>query len=252
MSTKGNAADGAASDFYLIWQDATGKQIGRGPCYLPYGAVADYRPATFTAQAPSAAREVRVVGIFRVTPRYKGPETVIYVDDVRLMKLSRFSIPAGAKKWEYLYRKQGSGLKIVKDKDAAEGKAVLAALGRAKKYVGLTWGEYTKEQPVGEYLATFRLKVKGNTRNKPVAEISVNLFGNLNIIIAKKTLLAGDFRQAGVYEDFSLRFVRPSGGKLSFVVAYIGTTDLWFDKTTVTQLDTFTTDKEQTAIWLGQ
>ncbi len=177
---------------------------------------------------------------------------MIYVDDIRLMKLSKLSIPAGAKQWEYLDRKHGSGLQIVKDKDAAEGKAVLAEPGKVKKYVGLTWGQYTREQPVGEYLVTFRLKVKDNTQNKPVAEISVDSFGNINYRIAQKILLADDFKQAGVYENFSLRFVRPEEGKLEFKVVYIGTTDLWFDKTTVTQVKTFTTDKEQTAIWLGQ
>ena len=146
MSTKGNAYDGAGSYFRIIWQDATGKPIRRDGVALPYGAVADYRPATFTAVAPPQARAVRVVGNFYLTPKYKGPATVIYVDDVRLMKLAPLSIPAGAKKWEYLYRKHGSGLKIVKDKDAAEGQAVLATLGQVKNYVGLTWGQYTRDR----------------------------------------------------------------------------------------------------------
>ena len=101
-------------------------------------------------------------------------------------------------------------------------------MGRVKKYVGLTWGQYTTEQPVGEYLVTFRLKVKNNTRNKPVAEINVDAFGNLNGVITQKTLLADDFKQAGAYEDFSLRFVRPEEGKLEFRVVYLGTSDLWY------------------------
>ncbi|MCG2659072.1 MAG: hypothetical protein L6437_02350, partial [Kiritimatiellae bacterium] len=106
--------------------------------------------------------------------------------------------------------------------------------------------------PVGEYLATFRLKVKDNTRNEPVANIDVNAMGNLNGQLANKTILATDFKQAGAYQDFSLRFVRPEPGALEFRVFYKGATDLWFDKTTVTQLKAFTTDQEQSAIWLGQ
>ncbi|MBU4285682.1 MAG: hypothetical protein KKD76_02130, partial [Verrucomicrobia bacterium] len=183
---------------------------------------------------------------------YKGPPAAIYVDNVRLMKLSGLSVPTDARKWEYPRRMEVGGVKIVEDKDAAEGKAALAEFGKVKDGTPLIFGPYTREQPVGEYSAAFRLKVKDNTRNEPVANIDVNAFGSLNGAIAYKTILATDFKQAGAYQDFFLRFVRPEPGALEFRVFYKGATDLWFDKTTVTQLKAFTTDQEQSAIWLGQ
>jgi hypothetical protein len=66
------------------------------------------------------------------------------------------------------------------------------------------------------------------------------------------TILATDFMEANAYQDFTLRFVRPEEGMLEWSCSWQGTTDLYFDKSWVTQLATFPTDKEQAAIWLGE
>jgi len=248
-----NREEGYQSGLGLVWLDESGRYAVRRDSTSPgYGLQTDYLPITWTATAPPNAYKVQVSGGLTVSKDYKGPTAVIYLDDVRLMKLSRPSIPADARKWEYPGRMENGGVKIVEDKDAAGGKAAFAELGKVKNGIPLIFGPYTREQPVGEYLATFRLKVKDNTRNEPVADIDVNAMGNLNGQMASKTILATDFKQAGVYQDFSLRFVRPEMGALEFRVFYRGATDLWFDKTTVTQLGAFTTDQEQSAIWLGQ
>ena len=82
--------------------------------------------------------------------------------------------------------------------------------------------------------------------------IDASCQGNLNGGIAWKYILATDFKQAGVYQDFSIRYVRPEGGALEIRVMYQGVTDLWYDRKSMTQLDTFDTDEEQSAIWLGE
>ncbi|MCL5674925.1 MAG: hypothetical protein M1501_04195 [Candidatus Omnitrophica bacterium] len=254
MSTKGWTYQGCNSYCSIIWQDAGGKEIKNTNAVvgLPYGSVKYYQPATFTTTAPERAVKVIVSFNIGVGKEYKGPPTSIFIDDIRLMKLTKVSIPVKPEKWVYLHRNLSAGLKMVEDKNAEHGQAIMAAPGVTPKYTGLTWGQYTKDQPVGEYLAVFRLKVKNNTKKEPVAQLDVNDFGNLNGEIAEKTLFATDFKHPGVYQDFTLRFVRPEAGVLEFRVMYLGTTSLSFDKTTVIQLKSLKTDKEQFAIWFGK
>ncbi|MBI4025891.1 MAG: hypothetical protein HY360_12975 [Verrucomicrobia bacterium] len=253
MSAKGGNYDGCAAGCWIVWQDPEEKELGRTLSNLPYGPVPDYRASTFTATAPEGAASAFLKYGVNVGQDYKGPATSLFIDQVRWMKLSKGSIPADAPKWEYLSRMLCSGLKFVADREAAQGQAIVAEVGKANKNSLLTWGQYTSEQPVGECLAVFRLKVKDNTRKEPVASLGVTGHGSLNYGLSSgKTLLATDFKKPGVYQDFAVRFVRPEEGILEFFVQYLGATDLSFDKTTVIHLATFATDKEQAAIWLGE
>ena len=253
MSTKGSTFDGCSAGMNVLWDDASGKQVGAHLCALPYGAVPDYRVATRRLTAAAGAARARVQMYASVRKAYKGPPTVVFIDQVRLTKIAEARVHADAQRWEYLHRRSGSGLQIVPDKDAVKGEAVLAAVGKANKNAGLTWGQYTSDQPIGDYLAIFRLKVKDNTKAEPAAGLHVSAFGALSSAIAQHQVIrATDFKQAGVYQEFAVRFIRPEDGILEFTVSFLGATDLWFDKTTVVQLASFTTDKEQAAIWLGE
>ena len=253
MSTKGRAYEGCSADMYILWEDGTGKQVGRDLCSLLYGPVPDYRAATYTMGAPAGAAQARLQMCASVGREYKGPPTAVFVDQVRLMKIARTTPAAHPQRWEYLNRKRGSGLQIVPDKDAVKSEAVLAAVGRADKNAGLTWGQYTPEQPIGDYLAIFRLKVKDNTKAEPAATLDVYALGSLSgTIVPQKVIRASDFKQASVYQEFAIRFIRPEEGVLEFRVFFQGVTDLWFDKTMVVQLASFPTDKEQAAIWFGE
>jgi len=252
MSTRGNRYEGCAAGMNILWQDAAGKEVGRDLCSMPYGPVPDYRAATYRACAPAGAVQVRLQMYVTVAKQYKGPPTAVFLDTVRFMKLASVAPVPQARRWVYLNRKRGSGLQIVPDKDALNGKAVLAAVGKASKNAGLTWGQYTSEQPVGDYLAVFRLKVKDNTSDKPAAALSVSAYGNLSHLAPQKLIRASDFKAPGVYQEFAVRFIRPEEGVLEFSVSFGGATDLWFDKTTVVQLASFPTDREQAAIWLGE
>ncbi len=253
MSAKGSQYDGCAAVAYLQWLDDAGKPLKNSQFGLPYGAVADYRCATCVMPAPAGATKAVFrldVGVGKV---YHGPQTSVYLDGVRLAKLAPPVMPATPKRWTYLNRQDGSGLRIVPDPDAEKGVAAFAEVGKVKNYVGLTWGQYTSEQPIGDYLAIFRVKVKDNTVAKPVAVLSVSSFGALGGKLNEgRELLGTDFKQAGVYQEFPVRFIRPEDGILEFTVSFMGNTDLWFDKTTVVQLGVFSTDRDQAAIWLGE
>ncbi|MHB9025555.1 MAG: carbohydrate binding domain-containing protein [Armatimonadota bacterium] len=253
MSTKGGAWDGCASTLHLVWLDAAGKTLKQSLFAQPYGPVAEYSMATFKAAAPPTAVQVRCRIDAFTTKEYTGPPTILYYDQIRLAKLARVVMPAAPQQWSYLHHRYYAGMQQVADPDASQGQAVLAEVGKARKYAGLTWGQYTGDQPVGDYLVTFRLKVKDNTKTAPVASLNINVLGALGSRVMEDiTLLPTDFRQPGVYQDFTIRFIRPEVGVLSFVVTFLEGADLWFDKSTVVQLATFTTDKEQAAIWLGE
>ncbi|HEY3397596.1 MAG TPA: hypothetical protein VGM19_08060 [Armatimonadota bacterium] len=253
MSTKGGTYDGCTSVVYLLWSDASGKQIGQSGYSLPYGPVADFTPGTYLASAPPGATTVRCRLDSSVSADYHGPATAIYYDVIRLVKVAPAVTPPSPRRWTYTSRQPGSGVELVDDPEALQGKAALAQAGKVAKWVALTWGEYTPDQPIGDYLVTFRLKVKDNSATTPVASLSIDDLGGLSgQIMDPKVLLASDFKEPGVYQDFTIRFLRPESGVMSFIVSYQGGTDLWYDKVTVTQLATFTTDKEQAAIWLGE
>ena len=251
MSVSG-AREGCDAGCVLVWMDAKGRAVGRTSSPLNYRPVPYYSPATLTATAPAGAVTVSFEFWFRVGPEYKGPPSAQFIDQVRLMRLSKLYIPPKARTWTYLNRMLAGGLQFVPDPEAAEGQAIVAPLATAAKNATLTWGQYTKDQSVGDYVAMFRLKVKDNTKAEPVAHLGCVAFGSANYGAGERILLATDFKQPGVYQDFALRFVRPEEGIMEFKAGYLGTTDLTFDKTTVMELDTFATDQEQAAIWLGE
>jgi len=253
MSTKGRSFDGCSAGVNILWLGVSGKQLGQELCSLPYGPVPDYRAVTYRTTAPARAVRARVRIDAIVREQYKGPPTAVFVDQVRLMMLAETAPPdPDARRWQYLSRRSGSGLQLVPDADAAKGEAVLAVVGKATRNIGLTWGQYTSEQPIGEYLAIFRLKVKDNTKAEPAAALRVSATGGLSSGIARtREIRASDFKRPGVYQEFAVRFIRPEEGILEFTVSFLGATDLWFDKTTIVQLASFPSDKEQAAIWLG-
>ena len=252
MSTKGSHYDGCYANAYILWQDASGKSVASSLASLPYGPVKDYRAATFTAAAPPGADRAVLRYAAAVGKDYRGPATVLFLDQVRLMKLPKVSIPDDAQKWEYVPRRVRAGLQAAHDKHAAQGQAIVARVGTTRKGVPLTYGPDTMAQPVGDYLAIFRLKVKDNTSKEPVASVDVISVGSVNGGLSRRVLHATDFKQPGVYQDFALRFVRPEDGMLEFRVFYQGATDLWLDTKRVVQLRPFATDRERAAIWLGE
>ena len=254
MSTKGETYQGCNAYVSIIWKNKTGKEIKNTGFGLPYGPIKDYQPATFTAAAPEGAVKVVITFNLEIGEQYKGPTTSIFIDDVRLMKLTKISIPVKAKKWIYLQRELTAGLKIVKDKDAEQKRAIISIPDVTPQYTTLTGGRFTNDQSIGEYEVIFRLKVKNNTIKEPVCDISANDIGSLNYDLTKKTLFATDFKQAGVYQNFPIVFVRPEAGVVAFRVTYLGgmAPALSYDKKTVIQIKSFNTDNEQFTIWFGK
>jgi uncharacterized membrane protein len=253
MSAKGSSFDGCTANCYILWQDATGKDLGNTLCCLPYGPVPDYGVCTFTATAPDGAARASIRFPFGVGQEYKGPATALFLDEVRLMKLSKPAVPSNAEKWEYAPRYLYLGMKLVEDRDASKGTALVAELGQAGMYATLAGGQYGGDQPVGDYLVIFRLKVKETTNRQPVVSLRVTDLGNLNFSIADKVLYANDFKSPGAYQDFAMRFVRPEDGMVDFSVTYLAAaTDVFYDKTTVVQLSSLASDQERAAIWLGE
>ncbi len=232
----------------LVWQNAAGNNIGSCSGEMPNGPVPDYRVATSTELAPPGAVTALLKFTAVVGSDYTRHDCAFYLDQVRLMHLSAPVIPPNAPKWSYTGRMPSDSLKLVPDKDAAQGEVLLAAVG-ASGY--LSYGPYSMEQPVGDYLINFRLKVRDNTKNTPVASLDVTAPGSIGYVLARRTILASDFKAPGVYQDIAMRFVRPEEGMLEFRVSYAGTTDLWYDGKTVVQLAAYPTDREQAAIWLG-
>jgi uncharacterized membrane protein len=234
---------------YLIWQDGAGNTLRSDMYELPNGPMPQYWSATTAEIAPTGAASVRVKFTASVGRDYAKDDCAFYFDQVRVMHVSAPAVPPGAPTWSYTGRMPSDTLKLVPDADAALGEAVWATAGSSGC---LTFGPYTLEQPAGDYLATFRLKVKDNTAHTPVAYLDVTAQGSGGYTLARKTLLASDFAKSGVYQEVSLRFLRPEEGMLEFRVSYLGTTDLWYDRKTITQLAAYPTDQAQTAIWLGE
>lgn len=253
MSTKGWQYDGCSAVTIVQWLDNAGNTLKNTKLGLPYGAEAVYRNATCVIPAPAGAAKALFRLDVGIGKEYRGPPTVVYLDGVRLAKLAPPVMPASPKRWTYLNRKDGNDLRIVPDPDAEGGVASFAEAGKVKDNVLLTWGQYTSDQPIGDYLAIFRVKVKDNTVAKPVAVLNINPHGALgNALNEGRMLLGTDFTQSGVYQEFPVRFIRPEDGVLSFIVSFMGNSDLWFDKTTIVQLGVFATDRDQAAIWLGE
>ena len=248
----GEKKNGGTSYCYLQWLDAGGKDLGNN--MVTYNSpTPDYGVCTYTIPAPATATQAVIRLSASLGDKYTGPPTAFLFDQVRLMHLSAPTVPAQAQTWQWLNRQLRTGLNMVDDPDAAQGQAIRAELGVSVVGSPLTWGQYTTEQPPGDYQVIFRLKVKDNTKPDPVASLSVTDIGTYNYqLAATRTLKATDFQAPNVYQDFPVRFVRPEGGMLEFTCSWSGTTDLYFDKTTMVQLATFPTDKQQAAIWLGE
>jgi hypothetical protein len=244
---------GGQATCYVIWQDAAGKDLGT-LTVTSNGPTPDYGVCTYTLTAPATAVGALVRFTAGLGGDYQGPPTAFYFDQTRLMHLSPRTIPAGAKTWQYLCRQLSTGLQMVEDKDAEQGQAIMAQVGVATPHgMPLTWGQYTREQIPGDYLVTYRLKVKDNSKPEPVASLGMTDIGSYNYVLCpSRTILATEFKAPGVYQEFTMRFVRPEEGMLEWNCVWQGTTDLYFDKSIVTQLAAFATDKELAAVLLGE
>ena len=252
MSAKPNRSyDGCDAGCNVFWQDAAGKQIGSDLSGLPYGPVADYQASTYTLTAPAGAAQATLRFYADVGAQYKGPPTALFFDQVRLMHVTATPAPAGAPQWVHAEHDEYAGEKIIDDPQAQGGRATLAPVG-CRPYTPLTGGHFPGPEPIGEFLVTYRLKVADNTKTAPVVDLSVNDLGNVNYVVVRKTVRPTDFQQAGVYQDFTFRFIRPEDGTVSCYATYLGVADLTFDKVTVVEVTRYTTDKQLAAIWLGE
>ncbi|MDD5705685.1 MAG: glutamine amidotransferase [Kiritimatiellae bacterium] len=245
------AKEGGTLCSYIEWQDATGRTLASVMTSAYNPPVPDYRAITRVLTAPADAAKALVRYRCNVGQARKAPTAAFFIDQVRLMKVSAISIPAHPQKWEYVNRTPSSGLRVVADKDAAQGQSLVAESGTTAKNTVLGFGPYTQDQPVGEYLAVFRIRVKDNTKKEPVASLDVCGYGSFNAVTATRTLCAADFKQPGVYQDMAVRFVRPEEGAMEFRIFYQGATDLTYDKVTIVRLADLSTDQAQAAIWLG-
>ncbi len=119
----------------------------------------------------------------------------------------------------------------------AKGGAALYAPGGGKSYY-MAVGTYWYPRIPGEYKVTYRLRVADNTLDKPVltlvTEDNVPRLPGIAVLNTEKLEVKGtDFKQPGVYQDFSLIIKHPDIGYHAFGGVYTAAGDIWWDQTTV-------------------
>jgi peptidoglycan/xylan/chitin deacetylase (PgdA/CDA1 family) len=125
--------------------------------------------------------------------------------------------------------------KVIKDRNASGGAALLKEKDAARKEAILIYGPYHPFLS-GEYEVTFRLLAADNSNPRPSAKIDVSSdYGN--IILASKRIRGTDFSHKGTYEDFSLRFLLTERMNLEFRVSSFAQIDLTVDKVSIKLLN---------------
>ncbi len=135
---------------------------------------------------------------------------------------------------------------IFKEADAKAGAALYAPAGGRPYYMAV--GTYWYPTIPGEYKVTYRLKVAENKIDQPVLSLVTEddiprLPGIPVLNTAKLDLKGTDFKQPGVYQDFSLIVKHPDIGFHAFGGVYTGAGDIWWDQTTVELLRPWTPEE---------
>ncbi len=97
----------------------------------------------------------------------------------------------------------------------------------------MNYGPYTRAVTPGANVATFRLMiddVKGT--DQKVLNLDVNDSDDRRVIV-EMPIMRSQFKQASVYQDFSLPFVAPPGASLEFRTWYVGGCSVKQQKVTV-------------------
>lgn len=144
---------------------------------------------------------------------------------------------------ESLYHQTGEQ---VADPGALNGVAWRARVGVHQS--GAWYGPYTYNLPVGqEYRAFFRLKTNNVTTPEVVAILDIVDNAGARLLGIRR-IRGTDFRQAGVYQEFSVDWVYPDAGTsgVEFRTAYQATADLYLDRVLVTS---YPIDYATTASW---
>lgn len=116
----------------------------------------------------------------------------------------------------------------VPDVEASESLVRLAKKGR--DIPGrIAFGPYDDSVEGAYYRAKFRMKVSDNQSHKKIALIDVSS-DNPDFSPSYRDVYADDFNESGVFQEFSLDFLKGEGGYLEFRVYYYGVTDLYFDR----------------------
>ena len=97
----------------------------------------------------------------------------------------------------------------------------------------MSYGPYTRAVAPGANVATFRLMIDDVTgADQKVLNLDVN-DSDSNRVLAEMPITRGQFKQASVYQDFSLPFVAPPGASLEFRTWYVGACSVKQEKVTV-------------------
>ena len=215
---------------YVKTQDVTGEGATVGvqllhpdepPAFCRWRATgtAGWRRVHFSVYLPKRAA-VRVI----LELRGKG---TAWFDDVQV-EYPRRDTP-------FLYEAERLALhrsrcEVAGDPQATGGRAVRCVPGTHKPG-GWFFGPYSPDEPLGDHVALFRLKVADNRTVKPVAEIDVH--EESRGVIAKRTVLGTDFRAANVYQYFALPFSRTLPGAMQYRAESRGGAECWADHVAV-------------------
>ncbi len=236
-----NLFAGVNLQFTLTWLNGEKKPVpGPGGAGLAYGAVPDWRFMCKLYHAPAEAAFMALS--YRMSCDEKGRPSSAWFDRVQLRPW-----PGGAGEalntWVYRVSEGTFNRNVyrrVADDDTPTGFAVIANPEFMTNSGYLAGGLYLRTLVPGQYRAIFRLKA-GELPAEPQTLLSWDLntasMGKLNA----GTISTADFRQAGVYQDFSVRFVLPPDAQ--FVdprVAWSGAVTTSVDTITIVQEKEYT------------
>lgn len=236
---------GVNLQFALSWLDAEKKPVpGPGGAGLAYGAVPQWRFICKLYRVPAGAAFVAIS--YNMSCDEKGRASATWFDRVQLRPWPGEPKPDG-KTWTYRVSEgayDSSLFRRVADDDTPTGFAVIANPKFMARPGYLMGGLYLRTLPPGQYRAVFRLKIAeipAEPKNLLSWDLNSSALGFLNA----GAISTADFQKAGVYQDFTERFVFPpkQGTGDYFVdprVSWPGGITTWADTVTIVEEKTFT------------
>ncbi|MHB9134070.1 MAG: hypothetical protein ACYDBB_23620 [Armatimonadota bacterium] len=232
-----------AVSYYLAWVNAEGKTFGSQLVGgFSNAAQAQWVGVGRLITVPKDAVAVQLS--FGVVSTEGSTPSTLWLDQVQVRRWDGEVKPGGLTRnfnvCDGYY--MTTVFRVVADDTTKKGLAVIANPKFVKQPTYLSAFLYLRDLKPGTYRITYRLKV---AELPPADKPAVTLSSESNAgALNSRTVLGGEFTNAGVYQDFSLRFaLTPWAGYGGFGATWHGNSIMWADTITVTEEEIYTDEQ---------
>ncbi|MHB9022604.1 MAG: hypothetical protein ACYC7E_00285 [Armatimonadota bacterium] len=228
--------------YALTWLGADGKTVGSVSGLMPYQADPNWKITIRLFTVPALATAVQVsyyLGADNGTPLKN-----LWLDQVQLRRWDGAIKPDG-KSWRY-DAWDGHYMttinRVAADDMTKSGLAVIANTRFVKQPTYLSAFLYLRELPPGTYRAIHRIKVAAPPPEGRVLTLGseYGAGGTPN----SRDVMSGEFKQANVYQDFTVRFVvTPWTGYVGLGAFWYATVTAWEDTITIFEEETYSNEQ---------